>query len=61
MGIFDKLLRTGEGKKVKALQSLVPEIGVFEADIHKLSDAELRGKTAEFKTCLLYTSPSPRD
>ena len=52
MGIFDKLLRTGEGRKVKALASLVPEIGAFEPEIQKLSDAELRGKTDEFKARL---------
>ena len=49
MGVFDKLLRTGEGRKVKALQGLVPEINAFEPDMQALSDADLAAKTAEFR------------
>ncbi len=49
MGIFDKLLRTGEGKKIKALSGLVPDISAFEPEIHKLSDSELQAKTPAFK------------
>jgi preprotein translocase subunit SecA len=49
MGVFDKLLRTGEGKKVKALQSLVPDINAFEPDMQALSDDGLRAKTGEFR------------
>ena len=30
MGIFDKILRSGEGKKLKALQALVPDINALE-------------------------------
>ena len=49
MGILDRILRAGEGKKLKALQSLVPDINAHEASIRKLSDAELVAKTAEFR------------
>src|SRR5437016_1617437 len=49
MGIFDKLLRTGEGKKIKALAGVVPDINAFEPEIERLSDAELRAKTGDFK------------
>jgi len=49
MGIFDKLLRTGEGKKIKALAGLVPDIAAFEPEIQKLSDAELQARTGEFR------------
>ncbi len=49
MGIFDKLLRTGEGKKLKALAGLVPDIAAYEPAMQKLSDAELQAKTGEFK------------
>jgi preprotein translocase subunit SecA len=49
MGIFDKLLRTGEGKKVKALAGLVPDIGALEPETKALSDDALQAKTAEFK------------
>ncbi|MDH4169483.1 MAG: preprotein translocase subunit SecA [Acidimicrobiia bacterium] len=52
MGIFDKLLRTGEGKKLRALHDLVPDIGAFEPEYQALSDAELKNKTVEFRTRL---------
>ena len=45
MGIFDRVLRAGEGRKVKALQSLVPDINSHEAEISRLSDDALRAKT----------------
>ena len=49
MGLLDKVLRTGEGKKVKALAGLVPEIGALEPECEALSDAELQAKTGEFR------------
>ena len=49
MGIFDRILRAGEGRKVKALQSLVPDINSHEAEIARLSDDDLRRKTVEFR------------
>ena len=48
MGVFDKILRTGEGRKVKALQSLVPDINALEPEVSGLSDDALRARTAEF-------------
>ncbi|MDO8390904.1 MAG: preprotein translocase subunit SecA [Actinomycetota bacterium] len=49
MGILDRILRAGEGKKLKALEGLVPDINVFEPEFRALSDDALRAKTAEFK------------
>jgi preprotein translocase subunit SecA len=49
MGILDRILRAGEGKKLKALQGLVPEINAFEPTMKALTDDALRGKTAEFR------------
>ncbi|MEJ5254718.1 MAG: preprotein translocase subunit SecA [Acidimicrobiales bacterium] len=49
MGVFDKLLRAGEGRKVRALQALVPDINALEPEMQALSDAELRAKTGEFR------------
>jgi preprotein translocase subunit SecA len=49
MGFMDRLLRTGEGKKVRALADLVPDIGALEPEMQKLSDEELRHKTVEFR------------
>lgn len=47
--VFGKILRAGEGKKLKELQSLVNRVNDFEAEVSELRDEELRGKTAEFK------------
>ena len=44
-----KILRSGEGKKLKLLQDLVPDINELEQDFQKLSDEDLRAKTSEFK------------
>jgi preprotein translocase subunit SecA len=49
MAVLDKLLRVGEGKKLKALQGLVPDINALEPDVQKLSDDDLRAKTGEFR------------
>jgi preprotein translocase subunit SecA len=50
--VWKKLLRSGEGKKLRALQDLVPEINALEPEIQALSDDALAGKTAEFRTKL---------
>ncbi|MEO6989290.1 MAG: preprotein translocase subunit SecA, partial [Aquihabitans sp.] len=52
MGVLDKLLRVGEGRKVKALQGLVPDINAREDELKKLSDDALRAKTGEFRQML---------
>ncbi|MFM7044047.1 MAG: preprotein translocase subunit SecA, partial [Ilumatobacteraceae bacterium] len=49
MRLLDRILRAGEGKKLKALEGLVPDINALEAQMKALSDEALRGKTAEFK------------
>ena len=49
MGVFNKLLKTGEGRKVKALQALVPDVNALEAETVALSDDALAAKTAEFR------------
>ena len=52
MGILDRILRAGEGKKLKALEGLVPDINALESSVQSLSDDALRGKTAEFRNRL---------
>ena len=47
--MFSKILRVGEGKKLKALQSLVPDINEFRDEYSALSDADLQHKTVEFR------------
>ncbi|MDQ2726553.1 MAG: preprotein translocase subunit SecA [Actinomycetota bacterium] len=49
MSIFTKILRAGEGKKVRALQALVPDINALEPDVEKLSDEALAHRTVEFR------------
>ena len=49
MGILDRILRAGEGKKLKALEGLVPDMNSFSAQMSALSDDELRAKTPEFR------------
>jgi preprotein translocase subunit SecA len=48
-GRFEKLLRVGEGRRVKRIQEQAAYIATLEPDFQKLSDAELMGKGAEFR------------
>jgi preprotein translocase subunit SecA len=50
MALLDRILRAGEGKKVKALADIIPDINAQEPEIHALSDQALKGKTAEFRS-----------
>ena len=52
MAILDRILRAGEGKKVKALADILPDINALAAQMSAMSEAELRGKTGEFKSRL---------
>ena len=47
--MFSKVLRAGEGRKVKSLAAVVPLINSIEDEIHALDDAALVAKTAEFR------------
>jgi len=49
MGVLDRVLRMGEGRKLKALQSLVPDINALEAQYERMSDAELQATTPAFR------------
>src|SRR4051794_40044851 len=49
MSLFKRVLNAGEGRKLKLLESIVPEISALEPDIERLSDDELRAQTAEFR------------
>src|SRR5439155_7469666 len=52
MGVFNKILHLGEGRKVKALEAIVPHVSAFEPEIEKLSDDQLAAKRVEFRTRL---------
>ena len=49
MGVFKKILNVGDGRKVKLLESIVPEVAACEPEIQRLSDDELRGMTGKFR------------
>ncbi|HEX6420035.1 MAG TPA: preprotein translocase subunit SecA [Acidimicrobiales bacterium] len=49
MALLDRFLRAGEGKKLRALQSLVPDINELEPEMQALSDDALRARTGEFR------------
>src|SRR4029079_1604264 len=46
---FEKVLRVGEGRRLKRLGEQAAYIGTLEPHYERLSDAELAAKTAEFK------------
>ncbi|MCS7008124.1 MAG: hypothetical protein NZL88_11280, partial [Gaiellaceae bacterium] len=48
-GVLERVLRVGEGRRLKRLRGQAEYIGTLEPAFEGLSDAELRAKTAEFK------------
>ena len=49
LGSFEKVLRLGEGRRLKQLRERAIGIGRLEPEFERLSDDELRAKTAEFR------------
>src|SRR5437016_3908864 len=49
LGSFEKVLRVGEGRRLKRLGEQAAYIGSLEPDFEKLSDADLAAKTVEFR------------
>src|SRR3954471_15505289 len=49
LGSFEKVLRFGEGRRVKRLAQQAAYIGTLEPEFEALSDEQLAGKTAEFR------------
>jgi preprotein translocase subunit SecA len=49
LGNFEKFLRVGEGRRLKRLKSQAEYITSTEPEFERLSDEELKGKTAEFR------------
>jgi len=52
MTVFSKILKAGEGKRVRQLAELVPPINELADEMAALSDEELRAKTDEFRARL---------
>jgi preprotein translocase subunit SecA len=49
LGSFEKVLRVGEGRRMRKLGQQAAYIGTLEPEFEALSDDELRGKTVEFR------------
>ena len=49
MSIFTKILHAGEGRRLKAVEAIVPEINALEPEVERLSDEELQARTNEFR------------
>ncbi len=49
MGLFNKILHAGEGKRLKSVQAIVPEVNALEPEMERLSDEQLSAKTNEFR------------
>ena len=47
--LFDKVMRAGEGKILRALKAVADQVNSVEADFKAMSDAELRAQTDEYK------------
>ncbi|MGQ0744598.1 MAG: preprotein translocase subunit SecA [Acidimicrobiales bacterium] len=61
MSIFSKVLRAGEGRKAKALASLVPDINALEPETRALSDADLAARTVSFRERIDRAGPDQMD
>jgi len=57
--VLSRLLRAGEHKMVRRLRAIADEINRLEDEVGGLTDAELRGKTDEFRT--RHASGEPLD
>ncbi len=54
MGLFNKLLHAGEGRKLKLVETIVPEVAAFEPEMEARSDEALRAMTDEFRGRLAH-------
>src|SRR5215813_6602931 len=65
MGSFDKILTKVFGSSnerfLKTIKPLIAEINEFEPELQKLSDEQLREKTAEFKARIAEATQDARD
>ncbi len=52
MKLLDKILKVGDGKRLRAIESVVGPVSAYEAEFGALSDGDLAAKTGEFKNRL---------
>ena len=55
--VLKKVFGTKHQREVKRMQPMVSAISALEPEIQKLSDAQLRGKTADFRQQLDNGAP----
>jgi preprotein translocase subunit SecA len=61
MGLIQKVLHAGEGRRLKAVQAIVPEINALEPEVEKLSDDQLRARTHDFRAQIDRARSSGKD
>ena len=67
LNLLSKFIKSSNQKELERIEKIVSKVNNLEQDISKLSESEFPKKTEIFVnsikkgTCLLYTSPSPRD
>ncbi len=49
MGLFNKILHAGEGRKLKNLETIPPSVSAFEPEMQRRSEDELRALTSNFR------------
>ncbi len=49
MKLLDRILKAGDGKRLKATQSIVEPVNALEPEMQRLDDSALQAKTADFK------------
>jgi preprotein translocase subunit SecA len=49
MGLFNKLLHAGEGRKLKNLETIPPSVAAFEPEMQRRSEDDLRALTGNFR------------
>src|ERR671930_1417175 len=57
LGTFEKVLRFGEGRRLKRLAEQAAYVASLDPDFERLSDADLAAKTAEFRQRLENGEP----
>ncbi len=60
MSLLKRVLRSGEGRKLRDLQALVPDINALEPELQRLDDDRLRARSGEFRS-RLERGESPDD
>src|SRR5258706_10982661 len=60
IGLIKKIVGTKNEREIKRIRPIVAEIGALEPEFQKLTDAELRAKTDEFKARISEATASLR-